>query len=119
MKNFEQQRNFFTDTHRNIISPKLYQGAPESSIFVNFINFRAFVLELHCPQNFGDLHTDKHFQKIVKSCSGHLKTCKSVENRRISKIFSNPILFSCVYRRKYKICLYVFVYIFTLDSDPA
>ena len=32
---------------------------------------------------------------MIKSCSGHLKTCKSIENRK-SKIFANPILSSYV-----------------------
>ena len=24
---------------------------------------------MQCPQNFGDIHTDRHFLKMVKSCS--------------------------------------------------
>ena len=30
-------------------------------------------------------HSDRHFLKMVKSCSGHLKTCKSFENRMSGK----------------------------------
>ncbi|CAL1297983.1 unnamed protein product, partial [Larinioides sclopetarius] len=41
--------------------------------------------------------TDRHFLKIVKSCSGDPKTCRSIKKRR-SKIFAIPILSS--YRRK-------------------
>ena len=46
-----------------------------------------------------DRQTDRHFLKMMKSCSGHFKTCKSLETR-MSKIFVNPILSSYVYRRK-------------------
>ena len=67
----------------------------------NFIKFRAFILAIQCPQNFGHIRTerptDRYILKIVKSCSGHLKTCTSIENR-IPKIFRNPILSSNVYR---------------------
>ena len=38
-----------------------------------------------------DTQTDRHFPKIVKSCSGHPKTCKSIKNRK-SKICMKPIL---------------------------
>ena len=51
------------------------------------------------PPNFCHIHTDRHFLKMVKSCSGHLKTYKSIKNRK-SKIFKNPILSSYIYRRK-------------------
>ena len=65
------------------------------------MKFRALVLELHLPQNFCHRHTDRHtdrqtdrhFPEIVKSCSGHSKTCKSIENRK-SKICTKPILSS-------------------------
>ena len=56
----------------------------------SFISFLALVLEIQCPQNFGEIHTDKHFLKMVKSCSGHLKICKFIENRKL-KIFANPM----------------------------
>ena len=69
------------------------------------MKFCSLVLELHLPQNFCHRHTDRqtdtqtdrqidrHFPKIVKSCSGHPKTCKSVKNRK-SKICTKPILSS-------------------------
>ena len=72
---------------------------------ISFMKFRALVLELHLPQNFCHTHTDtlthrhmdrqtdRHFPEIVKSCSGHHKTCKSIKNRK-SKICPKPILFS-------------------------
>ena len=45
-------------------------------------------------------HRDKHFVKLVKSCSGYPKTCKSIKNRK-SKIFVIPIFSSCtLYKRK-------------------
>ena len=78
------------------------------------MKFRELVLELHLPQNFcrthTDIHThrhthrqtDRHFPKIVKSCSGHPKTCKTIGNRN-SKIFENPILSSYGYRKKQKL----------------
>ena len=67
------------------------------------MNFRALLLEIQCPQNFGDMHkdsptdrqTDRCFLKMVKLCSGHAKTSKSIENR-MTKILANPVL-----RRKF------------------
>ena len=40
-------------------------------------------------------HKDTHFPEIVKSCSGHPKTCKSIENRK-SKICTK-LVFSSTY----------------------
>ena len=40
---------------------------------------------------------DNHFLEIVKSCSGHPKTCKSIKNRK-SKIFTKPMPFA-IYRK--------------------
>ena len=58
------------------------------------MKFCSLVLELHLPQNFCHTHagtqTDRHFPEIVKSCSGHPKTCKSTKNRK-SKICTKPI----------------------------
>ena len=61
------------------------------------MKFCALVLELHLPQNVcltqKDGQTNRHFQEIVKSCSGHPKTCKSIKNRQ-SKFCTKPILSS-------------------------
>ena len=65
------------------------------------MKFCSLVLELHLSQNFCHRHTDsqthtqtdRHFPEIVKSCSGHPKTCKSMKNRK-SKICPKPILSS-------------------------
>ena len=57
------------------------------------MKFRALVLELHLPQNFCHRHTDRHFPEVVKSCSKHPKTCKSIKNQK-SKICTKPILSS-------------------------
>ena len=61
------------------------------------MKFCSLVLELHLPQNFCHRHTerqtDRHFPKIVKSCSGHPKACKSIKNRK-SKICTKQILSS-------------------------
>ena len=50
------------------------------------MKFCSLVLELHLPQNFchtlTDSQTDKYFPEIVKSCSGHPKTCKLIKNRK-------------------------------------
>ena len=63
------------------------------------MNFCSLVLELHLPQNFCHTHrdtqTDRHFPKIVKSCSRNPKTCKSIKNRK-SKICTKSILSSYV-----------------------
>ncbi|CAL1283891.1 unnamed protein product [Larinioides sclopetarius] len=48
---------------------------------------------LHTPHR----QTERHFLKIVESCSGAPKTCRSIKKWR-SKIFAFPILSS--YRRK-------------------
>ena len=59
----------------------------------------ALVLELYLPQNFCHTQTvtqiDRHFPEIVKSYSGHPKTCKSIKNRK-SKTFMETI-FSPIY----------------------
>ena len=60
------------------------------------MKFSSLVLELHLPQNFCHTHTDqtdRHFPEVVKSCSGHPKTCKFMKNRK-SKICTKPILSS-------------------------
>ena len=53
----------------------------------------SLALDLHFPQNFCHTHrhTDRHFPEIVKLCSGHTKTCKSIKNWK-SKIFTKLIL---------------------------
>ena len=101
IKNIEQHRNFLSDRHQNLISTNLYQDATEykvSSISEHkFLSYSVHKILKTYRQT--DWQTNRHFLKIVKSCSGHLKTCKSIENRK-SKIFANPILSSYVYRRK-------------------
>ena len=59
------------------------------------MKFCVLILELHLLQNFCHLHTqtDRHIPEIVKPCLDHLKTCKSIKNRK-SKIFTKPILSS-------------------------
>ena len=64
------------------------------------MKFCMLVLELHLPQNFCLTHTDKHFSEIVKSCSEHLKTCKSIKNWKL-KICTEPIL-SSIYTEESK-----------------
>ena len=71
------------------------------------MKFCRLVLELHLSQNFCPTHTDtqtqrhtdtqtdRHFPEIVKSCSGHPKTCKSIKNWK-PKICTKPI-FSSTY----------------------
>ena len=48
------------------------------------MKFCALVLELHLLQNFCHTHTDwqadRYFPEVVKSCSGHPKTSKSIKN---------------------------------------
>ena len=38
-----------------------------------------------------DRQTDRHFVEMLKSCSGHLKMCKTVKNRNL-KSFTIPVL---------------------------
>ena len=72
------------------------------SIYIS-INFHALVLKIQCSQKFRDIHAyihkDRHFLKMVKSCSRCFKTYKSIENR-VSKIFTNSIFSSHAYQRK-------------------
>ena len=68
------------------------------------MKFCALVLEFHLSQNFCHTHrqTDRHFPKLVKSCSGHPKTRKSIKNK--CKICTKPVL-SSIYiggSRKYE-----------------
>ena len=63
--------------------------------------------------------TDRHFPEVVKSCSGHPKTCKSFINRNLI-ICTKPIL-SSTYIEESKNCimsltftLYCIPYIYTL-----
>ena len=62
-----------------------------------------------------DRQIDRHFPEIVKSCSGHPKTCKSVKNRK-SKICTKPILSSSYIEESKKV--YVCVCDFTLHKTP-
>ena len=61
----------------------------------SFIKFYSLVLEMHLPQNFclTDTQIDRHFPKIVKWCSGHPKTYKSIKNWK-SEVCTKPMLFS-------------------------
>ena len=59
------------------------------------MKFSGLVLELHLPQIF--CHTDtkrgRHFPEVVKSGTGHPRTCKSTKKRK-SKIFKKRMLSS-------------------------
>ena len=101
IKNFKQHRSFSSDMHQNLISTKLYQGGTEykvSSISAHwFLSYSVHkILETYRQT---ERQTDRHFLIMDKSCLGHLKTCKAIENW-ISKIFASPILSSYVYKRK-------------------
>ena len=66
------------------------------------MQFHASVFAPEHLQNLCHTQTDRHFIKIMKSCSGHPKTRKSVKNRK-SKNFKIPILFSYLeYEKKVK-----------------
>ena len=45
--------------------------------------------------------TDRYFPEIVKSCSEHLKACKSIKNQK-SKICTKPIVSSIDIKKKRK-----------------
>ena len=81
------------------MSTSLYQGATEnkvSSISVHqFLRYSVDkILETYI-QTIRPI--GRHFQKIVKSCSGYPKTCKSVKNRKSIIFFTIPILSSYIY----------------------
>ena len=57
------------------------------------MKLRALVVKQHLPQNFCHTHRhieDRHFPEIVKSCSGHHKTCKSFKKHKV-EIFHETI----------------------------
>ena len=56
---------------------------------------KIFITHTHTTQT-----DDRHFREIVKSCTGHPKTCKSIKNRK-TKIFSKPIIY-CIYTEESK-----------------
>ena len=49
--------------------------------------------QLYLLQNFCNTHTHTHFPELVKSCSGHPKTCKSTKNQML-KFLTKTILSS-------------------------
>ena len=55
------------------------------------MQFRPSVFELAQPQNVCHVQTDRHFVKIVKSCSEHPNTYKSIKKPEL-KIFGIPVL---------------------------
>ena len=55
------------------------------------MEFRPLTFPLARPQSLCHTNRQTQFVKIVKSRTGHLKTCKSVKNRK-SKVFTIPIL---------------------------
>ena len=60
-------------------------------------------------------HTDRHFPEVVKSCSGHPKTCKSTKNRK-SKIFKKPILSSVYVEENQKLLQVIFIQVLRHDG---
>ena len=68
--------------------------------FLSVINFHRLLLTIQYLQNFRDTHTDRQvFSKNGQIVFKTLKTCKCFKNLK-SKIFANPMLSSCVHRRK-------------------
>ncbi|CAL1301126.1 unnamed protein product [Larinioides sclopetarius] len=63
------------------------------------MKFCAVHFALAWPQNL--CHTDRHFPKIDKSCSGLPKTYKAIKKRK-SKIFAIPILSAYVHKEESK-----------------
>ena len=63
------------------------------------MQFSPLVFVLAQSQNLCHTQTDRHFVKIVKSCSRHSKMCKSIKNR-MSKIFTIKIVSYIKYGRK-------------------
>ena len=61
------------------------------------MKFCGLVLELHLPQNFCHIHTNRqtynHFPEIVRSWTGHPKMYKFMKKWK-SKILTKPILSS-------------------------
>ena len=101
MEKAKQQRHLWSDFHQKLIDTNIRQGAFKYKIswssvhyFSRYTCHKIFVTHIQTHRQ-----TDRHFPKMVKTCSGCLKTCKSIKNRK-SKIFTKPILSSYLYRRK-------------------
>ena len=58
-----------------------------------FISSRATFVTKFLLHTYRHTETERHFPDIVKSCSGHPKTCQSIKNQKL-KIFTILVLFS-------------------------
>ena len=70
------------------------------------MQFPAVALKLPLTQIFA---TDTHFPKIIKLCSGHPKTCKSIKKRK-SKICTKIKLFSVYEEENKKMVSVIFLH---------
>ena len=89
--------------HQNLISTKIYQ-VQQNVKFLQFLCIGLWVTVSTKLWRHTYRLTDRHFLKMVKSCSGYLKVCKSIKTR-MSKIFTNPMLSSYAYRIQKKFSL--------------
>ena len=74
IENFKQ-RNFLRDVHQNLSTPAYVK----IHLTVKFHIFHPSVFARERPQNFCHIQTDRHFVKLMKSCSGHPKKSKFVK----------------------------------------
>ena len=72
--------------------------------FCAIFKFCALIHELHLPQKFclthRDSQTDKRFLEIIKSCSGHPKTRKSIKNQKLKNFMK--LMLSSTYKEESK-----------------
>ena len=63
------------------------------------MNFRALFLEIKCPKILETcIQTDGHFLKVVKPCSGHLKTRKCIKTGS-QKFRESSAFFLCIQKK--------------------
>ena len=102
------QHYLLSDIHQKVIDTSVYFRITLNIKFHEFLYIcsRAALATKFFSHTHRHTETDRHFQEIVKSCSGHPKTCKSIKSRK-SKIFMKPILSSIyIEERKKKIIIF-------------
>ena len=95
-KNLEKmglQRHLMSDFLLKLIGTSLqldnikYKVSYFENQFSNYTSYKIFV---------SHTQTDRHFPEIVKSCSGHPKTCKAIKKLEVENFYrTNTVIQSC------------------------
>ena len=65
IKIFEQHRNFIGTIWEIYYAPNYIKLQLNMKLHLKVIHFRALVLEIQCPQNFGDMDLDLKSEKVL------------------------------------------------------